>query len=60
MRIQAARAFAAWIHQRVVLPADAEIVLGVETGQGTLTRVAFADCPASWRLTTATLPRSPA
>ncbi|PZG36670.1 hypothetical protein C1I98_26555 [Spongiactinospora gelatinilytica] len=49
MRIQTARAFAAWIHHSLAAPADAEIVLGVETGRGTLTGVVFAGSPVSWR-----------
>ncbi|RBQ12133.1 hypothetical protein DP939_44500 [Spongiactinospora rosea] len=49
MRIQTARAFAAWIQHSPAALADAEIVLGVETGPGTLTGVVFAGSPVSWR-----------
>ncbi|PZG48836.1 hypothetical protein C1I98_12345 [Spongiactinospora gelatinilytica] len=49
MQIQTARAFAAWIQPSPAAPADAEIVLGVETGPGTLTGVVFAGSPISWR-----------
>ncbi|MEU5859754.1 XF1762 family protein [Nonomuraea sp. NPDC047529] len=39
--IQTARAFAAWTHRHLAPPAEAEIVLGVQTGNGTLVGVVF-------------------
>ncbi|WP_431913513.1 XF1762 family protein [Nonomuraea jabiensis] len=40
--IQTARAFAAWTHRYLVPPAEAEIVIGAQTGNGTLVGVMFA------------------
>ncbi|MEV4390527.1 XF1762 family protein [Nonomuraea sp. NPDC049607] len=39
--IQTARAFAAWTHRHLAPPPEAEIVLGVQTGNGTLVGVVF-------------------
>ncbi|MEO3874187.1 XF1762 family protein [Nonomuraea sp. B12E4] len=39
--IQTARAFTAWTHRHLTPPAEAEIVLGVHTGNGTLVGVVF-------------------
>jgi len=47
---QTARAFAAWAHPHIALPADAEFVIGAQSDRGALVGVVLVDRPGRWAL----------